>query len=251
MLTLLTLSLLAVVNFRVAPPYFQLRLHPGETIDTSLLVIPENERTPLLLSVWPMVLDSLHGGPEPGPTTYPFSAHRWITLPTQRMLIQEATSIPFQIHVPETTEPGGYFAIITLKPEISSEGSSSRRAGARIIPEYGATLWISVGEGSSTLEVGQLEAFHKEDQILFRIPLWVSGRFHRSFTGYLEIQDSTGHKVFETLVNKSWVLPKLRRVLTVSWTPPIPGKYKAFLVIQDSTGIVSYQEMGVRVRGAP
>jgi len=247
----IALALWAVPNFRVAPPYFQLNLRPGDVLDTSLVVLPSDasQATTVNIEVYSMVLDSVYGGPEPGPDTYAFSAKDWLTLSAQRVVLTQgaAQKVGVQIHVPDTVEPGGYFAIVVLRPEVLAPGESRRRAGAFIVPEYGITFWIRVGEGTSSLKVGALKALRKGKQVLFRVPVEVTGRFHRSFTGYLEVQDTTGQKIFEKVLPKSWVLPELPRTLYIPWQPPATGNYRVLFLIQDTTGVISYQETGIRV----
>ena len=144
-------------------------------------------------------------------------ASKWFTFDRTKAVIASHSQqqIPYEIHVPQNTAPGGYYAAVFFEtaPQVSSS------TGIRIQRRVGVLFYIRVNGAVS--EQGEVASW--------RIPFWQTeapltgdvrlannGNIHFASNVNLVVKDVFGNTKFTTQVDH-FVLPKTIRDIQVKW----------------------------------
>ncbi len=208
----------------LVPPSLEYVAKPGETVDGIMkLINEESETKTLYVSTANFTAKGETGTPDFQFDVPNSNLASWITVETQEVALesQRTQQVPFTITVPETAEPGGYYAGIffgTQPPTVSGTGIG---IGAKV-----GTLIILKVEGE-TFESATIEEFGfdvpktKFNRLPLNFVLRVknAGNVHVRPTGTLTVRNMLGGESVSLPINQTQgaVLPNSIRRFEAFW----------------------------------
>ena len=128
------------LSVTVSPAVFELAGNPGDIIDASLTFANDSNQ-PLAGFIEAQGLVPIDDIIDQGRRSQ-FDASSWITLAESSLAFEGNTQqeVEFQVAIPESANPGGHYAFLTLKPGIIQSETSD----TTILPELSASVFITV-----------------------------------------------------------------------------------------------------------
>lgn len=206
----------------ISPGKFVLSADPGQTIETSMYVRNDADKT---LTLYPTIERyTTRGGEEP--VYYPenYGLPTWIeTVPSEVTLAGGGSAnVSIKINVPEDAEPGGHYAVIFW----SSAKPQQKGGGVGIVTRVGALVLLSVS--GDVVEGAELVSFKADKKVLNYLPAGFSygfkntGNVHLRPTGKLTIKNIFGKTVaiLDANPGSGYTLPQTTRTYsTANWEP--------------------------------
>lgn len=217
----------SALELGLSPAIVEIALHPGDSSPASVIYANTGAR-PIAATIVTDTLIPIDNVIDQGKRSQ-FDASSWIELETPTMIIDagKQETVNFVINVPEDANPGGHYALITLKPGII-QGSNS--GDTIILPEISASMFITVaGEIQELAEIVEddLQISNltrgRDNKINFRIRN--IGNVHILPSPHLTIlKDSKPIEVFS--LQPQLILPNTEKTFEVTWPTDVSfGKY--------------------------
>lgn len=208
----------------VTPSLLELESQPNKLIESSISVLnPDVVDQTYYLDTLMFRADDETGSPKFISKEEEFSGlATWISFPSRSVVVPAKSKgdVPFNIFVPDTTKPGGYYAAITVSNAPEDIVATN---GAIIDAKTAVLVLLSVGGGSQVVSAQILDFVESietdfqssfSDEFEYRIQN--QGNVHILPTGKIELKDVFGRTVASTDAN-----PTQGRVL--------PGSTRTYL----------------------
>ena len=215
----------SVSAITVFSPVVELEVAPGETQAGVVKVYNETLDTIFLESS----IESFVAGEKSGQPLYlpPEEAGghlSWFKLSQTELTLnsEQVAIIPFEVTVPASAVPGGYYAVIFWAAGVSSQEGNQVAIGSRV----GTLIFVKVT--GDLIEAGSIENFQvKPQSVLYKLPgsfsfdFINSGNIHLIPEGTITVKNFLGNKKILT-VNESrrFILPNSSRLIETFWGNP-------------------------------
>ena len=211
-------------NITMSPASTLVSIKPGATIEKKFQILNSGgtEYT-IVTSASPYHVVGNEYTPDfnqlPGTT----DTAKWVQVlnPSATVDAQKSTDISYRITVPESTAPGGYYAV--LFAETRPVGSTEKSG---VVPRnrVGNILYITV-EGavktSGDVTVRSAQGFKYQATIPIGFTISNTGGVHFLTTVKATVKSITGKTVYNSSIER-YVLPQTQRDIPIDWSPTAP-----------------------------
>jgi hypothetical protein len=242
------------IPLQVTPAKVSTTLTPGKLLvgEVEFINASSTQSFDLTTSVQDLQMTGLAGEFTYNQNSSPLAFHNYIRLSDQSFHLgpTEAKKIEYEVLLPKSAPPGGYYGVIFAKTAARSfEGT-----GVAISGQVGTLLLFQVvGEAEDRGEVTAFQPHSKQGSsspASFSLTLKNRGHIDGTprgiitqATGEILITNWYGKKVATLPIPATYILPDASRQINLSWKPSSPGLYHA-------TAKVAFNSHPVIVKGS-
>lgn len=222
----------SVHAFSVSPPITELEANPGETLRADIRIQNTSEVNKVYaFTIQKFIPKGESGQQEFLPPTETDGFPEWIYFDRAAVELEagQSVNLPIVIRVPETAEPGGYYAAVLF-----SEHADLSTGSVGIVPRTGSLFFLTVhGNLVKSVSIDSFQASPGASSHLpvdFSVRLANDGNVHVQPEGEVRVRNMFGNTVASYPLNPTGgrILPASHRSYQVTWTKQAAGPKHLF-----------------------
>ncbi len=212
----------------ISPAKFNLVMQPGDLQENDLKITnPSDVSLPIKVEIMDFAPKDASGAISFNTTLPGHSGKGWVHISKSDFILvpKEEKKISFSINPPDSTAPGGYYAVIMLEPQLPSTYFDTQ-AQASIVPWVGALVLMQVGDipqvNDDSLVITRFSRprISGSNRVPFEVEVKNTTRFHIAPEAKFALKSPFGKIVAQSDTVDTTIMPESSRIFKAEVIAP-------------------------------